>query len=170
MLSIVEGEVLGTRVIEDLLALVDRGVVDDSARLVAERDRLRGEVENLVASIAAGVPAGTVADAIRDREAQIAKLEAKLRVPRQAPPNIERLREALSLRAEQWRSDLRSEPQVARLVLRRLVGPIALWEEPRPDYVRWEAPRQPENLLIGLEGERSVLVASPTGFEPVFWP
>ena len=52
-------------------------------------------------------------------------------------------------------------------MLRRLVGPIALWEEPRPDYVRWEAPKQPENLLIGLAGERSVLVASPTGHEKV---
>ena len=52
---------------------------------------------------------------------------------------------------------------MARLVLRRLVGPIALWEELRPDYVRREAPKRPENLPNGLEGERSVQVGSPTG-------
>ena len=36
----------------------------------------------------------------------------------------------------------------------------------RSHYVRWEATKQPENLLNGLAGERSVLVASPTGIGP----
>ncbi len=80
------------------------------------------------------------------------------------------MREALTLRAEQWKADLRAEPKVARLLLRRLVGPIRLWEEPRPEWCRWEAPVQADGLLLGLPGCPSVLVASPTGFEPVFWP
>jgi len=45
VLAIIEGEVLGTRYIEELLALVDRGKVDNSAHLLAERDRLSAEVD-----------------------------------------------------------------------------------------------------------------------------
>jgi hypothetical protein len=37
-----------------------------------------------------------IAPAIRQREAEIARLEAALRAPRQAPPNIEKLRAALT--------------------------------------------------------------------------
>jgi hypothetical protein len=55
-----------------------------------------------------------------------------------------------------------------RGALRRLVGPITLWDEPRPDHVRLEAPKLTENLLNVLEGERSVLVAFPRGHEDVW--
>jgi hypothetical protein len=55
VLGIAEGEVLGTRLLEELLALVDRGDADDSARLTAERERLQWEVKNLVNAIALGV-------------------------------------------------------------------------------------------------------------------
>jgi hypothetical protein len=46
-------------------------------------------------------------------------------------------REALQ-RSEQWQANLRSEPKVARLLLRRLVGPLMLGE-----------PCRQENGLIG---------------------
>ncbi len=168
VLSVVEGEVLGTRIIEELLMLVDQGVADDGARLTADRDRLRTEVDRLVASIAIGVPADTVAPKIRERETEIAKLEARLRMPRQAPPNIERLRDALNQRTAQWRADLRAEPKVARMLLRRLVGPLTLWDAAAtsPEWVKWEASITPERLLEGLAECPSYLVASPPGFEP----
>ena len=157
VLSIIEGEVLGTRIIEELLALVDRGDADESAHLNAERDRLGAELERLVGSIAAGVPAATVAPAIHERQANLARVEARLRVQRPAPPNIERLRAALEQRAEAWKADLRADIQVARLVMRRLIGPITLWDESdRPDFCRWEAPTKTE-ILDGL-------LASPAGF------
>ena len=71
-----------------------------------------------------------MAPAINQRQAEIAKLDVALRTPRQAPPNIEKLRAALEQRAAQWKAKLRAEPKVARLLLRRLVGPQTLWDEP----------------------------------------
>jgi hypothetical protein len=71
-------------------------------------------------------------------------------------------------RAKQWKKELRAEPEFARLVLRRLVGPLTLWDESeRPDWIRFETTPTTE-LLSGLAPTR--LSASPTGFEPVFWP
>lgn len=75
---------------------------------------------------ASGVAADTLAPKIRERELEIAKLEARLRLPRPARLDLERLRDALYQRAEQWKADLRAEPKVARVLLRRLVGPVEL--------------------------------------------
>lgn len=83
-------------------------------RLAPDRDRLRGEVENWIRSIATGVPADTVAPYIRQHEMEIARLEARLRAPRREAPNLEELREALEQRAAEWRQTLRFEPKVAR--------------------------------------------------------
>jgi hypothetical protein len=78
-----------------------------------------------------------------------------------------RLPAALEQRAEQWKADLRAEPHVARLVLRRLVGPLTLWDEDvvgkRPDSVKWEAEPKAD-LLAGLAP--TLLDTSPAGFEP----
>jgi hypothetical protein len=108
---------------------------------------LEREVANLVASIAAGVPAATVAPAIKIREAEIAKLDVELRRPHTAPPNIAKLRAALTLRAAEWKENLRAEPSVARMVLRRLIGPLTLHNptEISPEWVEWET-----SLTTGL--------------------
>ena len=53
VLGIVEGEVLGTRFLEELLALVDT-TPDPTEQLVAERERLQREIANLVQSVAKG--------------------------------------------------------------------------------------------------------------------
>ena len=90
-------------------------------------------------SIASGVPADTVAPGIRERELEIARLEVRLRTPRQQP-NIERLRDALTQRAAEWKATLRAEPKVARLLLRRLIGPLVLYDEStRPDFIKADA-------------------------------
>ena len=128
---------------------MDRGDAHEWDRLLSDQARLRLEIERLVGSIAAGIPPETVAPQIREREQELARVEARLRLPRQEVPDIERLRKALTLRAEQWKADLRAEPQVARMVLRKLIGPILLWEEPRPAFIRWEAPPKTD-LLDGL--------------------
>jgi DNA invertase Pin-like site-specific DNA recombinase len=167
VLSIVEGEVLGTRFIGELLALVDNAP-DETTWLTAERDRLQTEVDRLVASIAAGVPADTVAPLIRTNDSAIRRLETRLRQPRVPQLGAERLRAALEQRAKAWQKELRAEPHIARLVLRRLVGPLTLWDESeRPDFVRFETTPTVE-LLDGLAP--TLLRASPPGFEPGFWP
>jgi hypothetical protein len=149
------------------LATVDKGEVDETARLTADCERLRTEISNLMDLVASGVAAETIAPKIRERDADIARLDAALRIPRQPPPNIEKLRSALLQRAEQWKADLRAEPSVSRLLLRRLVGPLTLWDASEPDAatVEWDAPVLPA-LFDGLVHH----VASPPGFEPGFWP
>ena len=167
VLDIIEGEVLGTDYIRELLALVDQGEADNSAQLVADRDRLRAEVDNLVASIAAGIPAHTIAPAVRDREAQIAALDARLRRPRQEPPNMARLKAALEQRAKEWKRELRAEPRIARMVIRRLVDPIVLHDESeRPDFVKWET-TPTTGLLDGLAP--TLLVSSPPGHVDTYY-
>ena len=157
VLSIIEGKVLSRKYIEELLSLVDKGEVDHTERLTTDRSRLQTEVDNLVKSIAAGVPANTVAPAIRERETAIAKLDVQLLKPRQLPPDIERLRDALTQRAAEWKSELRGQPQIARLVLRRFIDPIVLHNPTAlsPAWIAWEAAFKPA-LLDGL----AVLVAS----------
>jgi len=162
VLSMVEGEVLGTRLVDDLLRLVDTGAAHAAENLTADAQRLRDEIDRLVGSIAAGVPADTVAPAIRTRETALARVVTQLRAPRPEPPDLERLRAALRQRSEQWKADLRAEPKIARMVLRRLVGPLTLWEEPRPEWCRWETTTNPAGLLDGLVAS-TYLVASPTG-------
>ncbi len=68
-------------------------------------------------------------------------------------------------RTAEWKRQLRAEPGVARLLLRRLVGPLTLWDEAEGG-LRWESEPKPAELLDGLVQR----VASPAGFEPAFWP
>jgi len=156
----IEGDILGTKFIEELLAMVDQGQIDNISRLTADRHGLRGEVENLVRSIAVGVSAETIAPEIRQRELEIARLEARIRTPRQQP-QIEKLRDALLQRAAEWRAPLRSEPKVARLLLRRLIGPLVLYDEStRPDFIKADCEVK-TGLIDGLAEIQDV--ASPTG-------
>ena len=88
---------------------------------------------------ASGVSASTLAGKIKDREVQIAKLDRQLKQPRHAPPNISKLRGALQQRAEEWRTDLRAEPELARMVL-RLVGPLTMTDlDDNRAFIEWAA-------------------------------
>jgi hypothetical protein len=179
VLTMIEGDILGTNAIEEL-ALVDQGQSDNISRLTSDRDRLRGEVEKLVGSIALGEAPASIVSAIRDRELEIARLEVRIRSPKQAP-NIERLRDALTQRAAEWKETLRSEPKVARLLLRRIIGPLVLHDESqRPDFIKADAMVTP-GLIDGLAEVPTVRVgdpgrvflqdvASPAGIEPASRP
>jgi hypothetical protein len=154
-----------------------------AANLMARRDQLRAEILNLTKLVAAGLAIDAATPEIRNRESEIARIEMQLRLTRPAPPDIERLRDALMQRTAGWKADLRRESAVAGLVLRRLIEPLELWHESPPDparassiesgdttgtdwkdedRVRWETDAKPDALLDGLAG-RTDLVASPTG-------
>ena len=157
----VQDQVLSTKYIEELLAVAGHVEKDNTGHLTKERDRLRGEVERLVTLAAQGVGSDSVGSAIREREGQIARIEVKLKQPRRVAPNIEALREALTQRAAEWRETLRAEPKVARLLLRKLIGPLELVDESQnPNFVDADTDIKPA-LLEGLQ--RVEKMASPTG-------
>lgn len=132
-------EVLNPTWIKELLSLVDNAPDLTPLRL-AERERLETEIRRLPESIAAGVPPESVAPLIKEKQAAIRKLDIELRKPNLPKLGAAKLRAVLEQRAAEWKADLRAEPQVARLVVRRLVAPITLWDEKeRPDWCRWEA-------------------------------
>lgn len=164
ILSVIEGEVLSPNFVEEMLALIDN-TPDERAQLAAECDALRAEVSRLVNAIAAGVARATVAEDIRQREAKIRSLEGRLRQPLPAPPNVAKLRDALLQRTATWRVDLRGEPHMARLLLRRLMGPLTLHDDSeRPEWCRGQAETRPEGLFDGLYN----WMASPTGLQRLY--
>jgi hypothetical protein len=168
VLNVLEDYILGERYIAELLNLGESAPADEGERLATERDRLRGEINNLVMSVAKGMPAETIAPVIREYEAEIAKLEVEIARPRPAALDKAQLRAALEQRTAEWRAALRAEPEVARVMLRRLIGPITLWhEEPVPAFIKkggqgkenigegdilWGADIRPEALAEGLVG------------------
>jgi hypothetical protein len=87
---VIDGAVLAPASVEELLLLVSTAP-DETVWLAAERDRLQTEVKRLVDSIAAGVPADAVAPLIRTKEAELRRLEARLRAPRQPRLDHDRL-------------------------------------------------------------------------------
>ena len=167
VLSQIEHDFLHPRLIAELLRLVDTGAEKEVARLEEDRDRLQGEIDNLVKSITAGVPADTVAPAIRERQVQLSRVEVTLRTPRPETPDLDTLRAVLEHRVTDWKREIRGELKVARMLVRRLIGPVTLHEEPAPDYIaRWEA----ETDVTALFDGQYRLVASPTGHALLWEP
>jgi hypothetical protein len=161
VLDMIEEFVLGKKFIEELIAMVDKGDSDNVALLTRERDRLCGEIENYVRSIGAGIAPETVAPAIRQCELEISRLEVRIRAPRQRP-EVEKLRDALTRRAAEWKETLRSEPKVARLLVRRLIGPLEMLDEStRPDFIKADCEVK-TGLIDGLAEIQHV--ASPTSW------
>lgn len=109
VLDMVEGEALGGKFIDELLALVDT-TPDTTTAAAAERVRLMQAITTLVESVAKGMPADSIAPVVKQYQAEVAKLDVLLRSPKPAPPNREKLREALQQRATEWRATLRDEP------------------------------------------------------------
>ena len=105
------------------------------------------------------MPADTVAPAIKEREAEIARLDVKLRTPRRCR-RTSSVSATPDQRAEQWRSGPAGRAAVARLLLRRLIGPLVLRRVPAGlAWVQWESA-----VTTGvLDGLVPTFVASPTG-------
>jgi hypothetical protein len=144
VLDQVEGEMMSPRFVDQLVRLtVD--TPDENDRLAAEREDLLGQKERLVRSLASGVSAEDVAPVLKEINGRIAKIEAALRRPKPVVMNKARLRAALEQKIADWREVLRGEPRVARLLLRRLIGPITVWQD-EPVLAVLDEPR--DSLLV----------------------
>jgi hypothetical protein len=163
VLEIVADEVLCKAFVKELLALV-KHAPDETMWLTAERERLQKEIDRLVASIASGVPPETVAPLIQTKRSEIRKLERRLNAPRGPRLDHDQLRAALEQRIKEWKAQLCKEPSVGRLLLRRLVGPITLFEE-APEWCRFETVPRAE-LLDGLTP--TLEGTSPNGVEDFY--
>jgi hypothetical protein len=91
---------------------------------------------------------------IKDRKAEIAKLEVKIARPRPAAPDKVKLRAAPGQLAVERRAALRAEPEVARVMMRRLIGPIALWKEENVPGLSTLAPRG--HIKKGRAGKENI--------------
>jgi hypothetical protein len=132
VLDLVEEHALGTRLIEELIGRVDKGM----------------------SKIGHGWRQTGIAPEIRSREIEISRLDVRLRAPLPEAPRIDELRAALEQRAADWRETLRKEPAVARMLVRRLISPLELYdasapEWQTPDFIRADTEIQP-GLLEGL--------------------
>jgi hypothetical protein len=143
-----------------------------------ERKRLAIEVTNLTTAIAAGGDIPVLVDQLKQRQRKLDTLDKQLAKPVERPDRAT-LRTALELRRGDWRGLLRG-PHIAqaRLILQHCIDlPIRVFNDPKP---RWITTARESGLLVGLthvwNGNSYVpagsvqSVASPTGFEPVFWP
>jgi hypothetical protein len=71
-------------------------------------------------------------------------------------------------RAAEWKVTLREEPKVARLLLRRLIGPLVLTDDSqRPDWIDAEAEIK-DALLDGIDLDGIHDVTSPSGMGSIF--
>jgi DNA invertase Pin-like site-specific DNA recombinase len=137
-LSIIEGEILTPDFIDDLLGIVARGPVDESARLKGERDQLNSERERLVGAIRKGIVSeDEAAKDLQDVRDKILTIEKQLNKPRPETPDPGKLRDALEQRQTLWAAELRSNPEFARLIVKRLLDPIVLHDErTMPSWVK----------------------------------
>lgn len=146
LLGMIEGEVLTTQQVEELLALLGDGSLDNYAYWTQRRDALRQDIDKLVQLTLRGASPESVGPQIQEREKEIARLDEQLRMPHPEPVDIDKLRAALLQRTAEWKRDLRGNVKVARLVVRRLLGPITLFTDkpawvPEADtsWIAWEA-------------------------------
>jgi site-specific DNA recombinase len=160
--------------------------VSERASLEAERAKLSRELSNLAAAVAAGVDPKTFVAEIKKREARAVEIDQEM-----TRPSVDRegIRRALEAKIEDWRALLRGSPTHGRTVLGRLLnGGAQIYRS--EEGIAWGALGAPKELLKGLykpgvslisePHDRDTIeidstglyrcVASPTGFEPVFWP
>ena len=122
---------------------------------------------------AGGANLATVLSAIKAREQRRAELQRTLNGVTRQPgrtTDMRQLRAKLEGRLQDWRDLLRKHAEQGQQLLRRLiVGRLVLTPERDAEgrYYRFTGQGTYSRLLAGL---RPHMVASPTGFEPVFWP
>jgi hypothetical protein len=179
VLGAIGEQVLSPDVLE---AAIDRAVErlstwqhdDEAERLRAERETVEGELSRLTAALAAGGNMSSVLAAIREREerreAIVARLAAMEHVSRLPKLDRRTLRADLQRRIADWRAPLSKHVAQARQVLRKVLAEqLTVTPEAVADrYAAITGDGTLTKILAGIVVPKGM--ASPTGFEPVFWP
>jgi site-specific DNA recombinase len=142
------------------------------AVLTAKQRQLGVELGNLSAALAGGAALSSVLDAIREREAQRSAIATELAaIECDATAVCAQIDELLPmLRQRDWRVILTDQTEQARQMLRTLLeGRLVFTPRPEIDAVEFRGTGNFSRFFAGLIGSPQAL-ASPTGFEPVFWP
>jgi site-specific DNA recombinase len=178
VLGAVEDVLLAPGVVEAALDRAAARLVGDSSedrlsKLKTEIDRLQAELARLVEAVASGVGESAeliaaVQDRTRRRDALQASVEALGRIGSDwtMPGTVRR---DLARRLATWKSLLRRHAPQGQQILKKLIDGRLLMTPCRnetPANYRFEGTGTLVGLLAGLVPHK---VASPRGFEPVFW-
>ncbi len=177
VLDAVEKDVLAPEVVEtgisEALALVQatnaRDLTPDIER---ELRAVEAELRRLTAALAAGGALTAIVDAIREREQRRSHLERQLAAARSVVAiDPARLKREMLARVDEWRELFGRQIQFSRQFLQKsLVERIScepVYEDGQPMIeirIRLSLGRLVKGLICPSG------MASPTGFEPVFWP
>jgi hypothetical protein len=174
-----ERQLLGPGMVEAIIEAALRklppavdDVQRDRATATAALSRIEAEIANLTAAVAAGGELAALVTGIEDREQQRARLLHQLasaeHAERQTQASPPRLREQLEERFADWRGILHRQAPMARQIVKKLLaGPLKFTPKQDADgtsYYEFEGEGTLSKLLGNLV---PIMVASPTGFEPV---
>jgi site-specific DNA recombinase len=145
--------------------------------LRAELTRLQHELARLAAAIASGAPLSSVLEAIREREGRRDVIGAELAIlcstEARALDQLADVEPEIQSRLKDWRGMLSEDTPQARQMLRALLTGRLVFT-PQPDAVEFVGEGDLGSLFAGLidlsSADLPKALASPTGFEPVFWP
>jgi len=146
---------------------------DEAEEVEGQLRELQRKAEKLADLVENGGAEGlpTLVTRLRALETEIARRKARQKALAAAnPADSKQVRAALTATFSDWRGLLRSEPEAGRRVLQTLI-------EGRLTFTPGKDGEGEFYAISGLAsvpeliGEKTLVnVASPTGFEPVFWP
>jgi site-specific DNA recombinase len=179
ILSALERELLDPEILEEAAARAAARVATPAESIDTRRHTLetalahtKAALARLTQAVAEGGSVSTLIQAIRDQERRHERLRAELSEldrPRVVPLNIAQLKARLREKSEEWRALLRKHAPIARQMVRKLVeGRIVFTPDRQAGRYRFSMPGTLAIFFSGIVCPQAM--ASPTGFEPVFWP
>ena len=176
VLGTISGEVLRPAVVMAILegvleTMSPRTIARNVDKLWTESATVEREIARLTNAIATGGDLAPLLEALKARQSRRVELAAALAARESF--DVRRFdRKALEAKVHEyvkgWRALLTKRVEDGRQLLREvLAGPLRFTPE-RKTY-RFEGEAAIGRMLAGMAGV-ATFVASPTGFEPVFWP
>ena len=178
VLRVLGGDVLRPEVISAVLdgifaALAPEAIAPNLERARAELATVEREIARLVEALAYGGEMESVVAALKARQGHQQELRETITAASTIRPRLDRnaVERQVRKRLTQWRALLAADTQEGRQLFREvLAGPIGFTPEKGITLVyRFEGEVQVGHLFAGIAG-LAPFMASPTGFEPVFWP